>query len=166
MVLFTIISSQCKVVLCSYVHVFVYFDICVCSLVLCSYICCFICICICEVFYGVYWYIWTSGVCYVFVVFLYLCVFVHICIVTCLIVCAFMCLCVQVKPTTEKIDVEKLKVRDKIHFYADILLFEDELSDNGCSVLRVKIVSNTCSQEHFSTVLGKLHHHKNQLSSI
>jgi len=55
-----------------------------------------------------------------------------------------------VKPTTEKIDVEKLKVRDKIHFYADILLFEDELSDNGCSVLRVKIVSNTCSQKHVS----------------
>ncbi|KAI0229782.1 TIP41-like protein [Lamellibrachia satsuma] len=45
----------------------------------------------------------------------------------------------MVVPTTEKIDVEKLKVREKIHFYADILLFEDELSDNGCSMLRVKI---------------------------
>ena len=45
-------------------------------------------------------------------------------------------------PTTEKIDVEKLKVRDKINFYADVLLFEDELSDNGCSVLRAKIVSS------------------------
>ena len=60
-----------------------------------------------------------------------------------------MCLCVQVVPTTEKIDVEKLKVREKIHFYADILLFEDELSDNGCSMLRVKIVSK-CRRERWT----------------
>jgi len=54
MALFIIISSQCKVVLCSYVHVFVYFDVCVCSHVLCSYICGFnYRVCMCEVFYGV-----------------------------------------------------------------------------------------------------------------
>ena len=52
-----------------------------------------------------------------------------------------LCFCTQVLPTSEKIDIEKLKVRDKINFYADVLLFEDELSDNGCSVLRAKIVS-------------------------
>jgi len=46
-----------------------------------------------------------------------------------------------VSETTERIDLEKLKVREKIHFYADILLFEDELADNGSSMLSVKIVS-------------------------
>ena len=35
-------------------------------------------------------------------------------------------------------------MRERIHFYDEILLFEDELSDNGTSVLSVKIVS-TCT---------------------
>ena len=39
--------------------------------------------------------------------------------------------------------MEKLKIREQIHFYADILLFEDELGDNGHSMLSVKIVSFT-----------------------
>ncbi len=43
--------------------------------------------------------------------------------------------------TDDRIDMEKLKVREKIHFYADVPLFEDELGDNGTSVLSVKIVS-------------------------
>ena len=47
----------------------------------------------------------------------------------------------QVTSTEERIDVEKLKQHDKIHFYADIMLFEDELHDCGCSILNVKIVS-------------------------
>ena len=47
----------------------------------------------------------------------------------------------QVVPSEERIDIEKLKVREKIQFYEDILLFEDELSDNGTSILRAKIVS-------------------------
>ncbi|XP_046334004.1 TIP41-like protein [Haliotis rufescens] len=41
--------------------------------------------------------------------------------------------------TSERIDLEKLKVREKIMFYDDVLLFEDELSDNGSSILSVKI---------------------------
>ncbi|XP_045197404.1 TIP41-like protein [Mercenaria mercenaria] len=45
----------------------------------------------------------------------------------------------QVEKTDERIDLEKLKVREKIHFYEDILLFEDELSDNGSSLMNVKI---------------------------
>lgn len=45
----------------------------------------------------------------------------------------------KVEATDERIDMEKLKVREKIHFYDDILLFEDELSDNGTSVMNVKI---------------------------
>ena len=37
--------------------------------------------------------------------------------------------------------MEKLKVKEKIHFYEDVVLFEDELADNGVSRLNVKIVS-------------------------
>ena len=51
------------------------------------------------------------------------------------------CVYFQIEASNEKIDIEKLKVREKIHFYDDILLFEDELSDNGTSILSVKIVS-------------------------
>ncbi|KAL5010664.1 hypothetical protein ScPMuIL_012969 [Solemya velum] len=45
----------------------------------------------------------------------------------------------QITDTDERIDMEKLKIREKIHFYSDILLFEDELADNGTSSLNVKI---------------------------
>ncbi|KAL8606783.1 hypothetical protein ACOMHN_049612 [Nucella lapillus] len=45
----------------------------------------------------------------------------------------------KVYPTDERIDLEKLKQRESICFYDDIMLFEDELSDNGSSVLNVKI---------------------------
>lgn len=43
--------------------------------------------------------------------------------------------------TEETIDVEKLKKKDKILFYHDLTLFEDELHDNGIASLSVKIVS-------------------------
>lgn len=36
--------------------------------------------------------------------------------------------------------MEKLKVREKILFYEDMLLFEDELADNGTSLLNVRMV--------------------------
>ncbi|BFZ09862.1 hypothetical protein BsWGS_12901 [Bradybaena similaris] len=45
----------------------------------------------------------------------------------------------KVCPTSERIDIEKLKQREPIQFYDDVLLFEDELSDNGTSVLNVKV---------------------------
>lgn len=45
----------------------------------------------------------------------------------------------KIEPTTDRIDLEKLKVREKIMFYEDMLMFEDELADNGTSVLSVKI---------------------------
>ena len=41
--------------------------------------------------------------------------------------------------TDEKIDYEKLKKREQILFYKDIVLYEDELDDNGCSKLSIKI---------------------------
>lgn len=45
----------------------------------------------------------------------------------------------RVEETDERIDMEKLKIREKIHFFGDIMLFEDELADNGRSVLSIKI---------------------------
>lgn len=45
----------------------------------------------------------------------------------------------KVSETNEVIDIEKLKTREKINFYTDTLLFEDELADHGCAMLNVKI---------------------------
>ena len=38
------------------------------------------------------------------------------------------------------IDYNQLKVQEKILFYEDIILFEDELADNGIAELRIKMV--------------------------
>lgn len=45
------------------------------------------------------------------------------------------------KPTAERIDMEKLRAREQIKFFEDVLLFEDELHDHGVSMISVKIVS-------------------------
>lgn len=45
----------------------------------------------------------------------------------------------KVTETSECIDIEKLKTREKIHFYEDMTLYEDELADNGTATLGVKI---------------------------
>ncbi|XP_075433118.1 TIP41-like protein isoform X1 [Ascaphus truei] len=45
----------------------------------------------------------------------------------------------SVVPTTERIDTEKLKAREQIVFFEEVLLFEDELHDHGVSSLSVKI---------------------------
>jgi len=41
--------------------------------------------------------------------------------------------------TDLRIDIEKLKRHEKIHFYQDMILFEDELGDNGIAKMNVKI---------------------------
>lgn len=46
---------------------------------------------------------------------------------------------IDINPTNDRIDYEKLKERENILFYKDIVLFEDELDDNGCSKLSIKI---------------------------
>ncbi|KAL4608724.1 TIP41-like protein-like [Arapaima gigas] len=46
---------------------------------------------------------------------------------------------IKVTPTTERIDLEKLKTREQIMFFEDVLLFEDELHDHGVSMISVKI---------------------------
>lgn len=48
---------------------------------------------------------------------------------------------VKVSETAERIDMEKLKAREHIMFFDEVLLFEDELHDHGVSMLSVKIVS-------------------------
>ncbi|KAF4082019.1 hypothetical protein AMELA_G00146930 [Ameiurus melas] len=46
---------------------------------------------------------------------------------------------IKVSPTSERIDLEKLKAREQIMFFEDVLLFEDELHDHGVSMISVKI---------------------------
>ena len=45
--------------------------------------------------------------------------------------------------TDENIDYTKLKEHERIFFFDDVVLFEDELADNGTAVSRVKIVSSS-----------------------
>jgi hypothetical protein len=51
-----------------------------------------------------------------------------------------------VSETTERINIKRLKVRE-ILFYEDMLLFEDELVDNGTSLLNARMVSCQSSME-------------------
>ena len=46
----------------------------------------------------------------------------------------------KVVETDEKIDIELLKKKEKIYFFEDVILFEDELADNGCALLNAKMV--------------------------
>lgn len=39
----------------------------------------------------------------------------------------------------ERINIEKLKIPEPIHFFDEICLFEDELSDHGTASLNIKI---------------------------
>ena len=42
--------------------------------------------------------------------------------------------------TQDQINTERLKLREKIHFFDEVHLFEDELGDNGSSSMSVKMV--------------------------
>lgn len=47
--------------------------------------------------------------------------------------------------TDERIDYQKLKMQERISFYDEVILFEDELADNGAAIFSVKVVSHmTC----------------------
>lgn len=48
-----------------------------------------------------------------------------------------------VTSTEERIDIEKLKLKEKILFYQDLMLYEDELHDNGIASCTIKIVRYT-----------------------
>lgn len=57
----------------------------------------------------------------------------------------FYCHFYQISPTDEKINLETLKRRDKILFYQEMIFYEDELADHGCSCLSLKFrVMPTC----------------------
>jgi len=43
------------------------------------------------------------------------------------------------EPTEKTINYEKLKIQEKILFFDEVVLFEDELDDNGCTKLSVKL---------------------------
>jgi len=45
----------------------------------------------------------------------------------------------RIEETEEKIDYEKLKIEERILFYDEVILYEDELDDNGCTKLSTKI---------------------------
>ncbi len=47
----------------------------------------------------------------------------------------------QVCDTEERIDYGRLRQQEKIYFYDEVILYEDELADNGVTVLSAKIVS-------------------------
>ena len=49
----------------------------------------------------------------------------------------------QVSETADRINYAKLKTQERIYFYDEVILYEDELADNGTAVLSVKIVSTT-----------------------
>ncbi|KAK0148786.1 TIP41-like protein [Merluccius polli] len=46
---------------------------------------------------------------------------------------------ITVTETSDRIDLEKLKAREQIMFFDEVLLFEDELHDHGVSMISVKI---------------------------
>ncbi|XP_077449377.1 TIP41-like protein isoform X1 [Stigmatopora argus] len=46
---------------------------------------------------------------------------------------------IKVTETTERINMEKLRTREQIMFFDEVLLFEDELHDHGVSMISVKI---------------------------
>merc|ERR1712034_73568 len=43
------------------------------------------------------------------------------------------------EPTERKINYDKLKIQEKILFFDEVVLYEDELDDNGCAKLSVKL---------------------------
>lgn len=46
------------------------------------------------------------------------------------------------KSSNAKMPLEKLQRQDPILFYDEVVLFEDELADNGTALLTIKVVSN------------------------
>lgn len=47
---------------------------------------------------------------------------------------------VKVSPTDIRIDMEKLKQKERILFFDEVHLYEDELADHGCASCSLKVV--------------------------
>lgn len=56
-----------------------------------------------------------------------------------------------VENTDERIDIERLKQKEKILFYEELMLYEDELHDNGTASCTVKIVNDYLQYRHSRT---------------
>lgn len=50
---------------------------------------------------------------------------------------------IRAEPTDERLDIFKLMQKERILFYQDLTLFEDELHDHGIAACSVKIVSES-----------------------
>lgn len=59
--------------------------------------------------------------------------------------CCIASFCLQVVPSDETISIEKLKRRDPINFYSQLMLYEDELADHGCSEVLFLLVASSGS---------------------
>lgn len=59
----------------------------------------------------------------------------------------------KIVSTDEKIDINRLKEREKILFYHELILYEDELHDNGIATCSVKIVSKNIENAFICFVL-------------
>ncbi|KAI3373382.1 hypothetical protein L3Q82_021932 [Scortum barcoo] len=68
---------------------------------------------------------------------------------------------IKVTKTTQRIDMEKLKAREQIMFFDEVLLFEDELHDHGVSMISVKIAGKNYMLREFSTRESKIADLKN-----
>ena len=65
-----------------------------------------------------------------------------------------------------EIDFNRLKQQDPILFFDDNILYEDELGDNGISILSVKIVNNN-TKDHITTYITiSLYHYIITISPI
>uniref|UniRef100_A0A8C3SR64 TIP41-like protein n=1 Tax=Chelydra serpentina TaxID=8475 RepID=A0A8C3SR64_CHESE len=62
----------------------------------------------------------------------------------------------KVVPTTDHIDTEKLKAREQIMFFEEVLLFEDELHDHGVSSLSVKIADKPYMLREYTSKESKI----------
>ncbi|XP_037835149.1 TIP41-like protein isoform X2 [Kryptolebias marmoratus] len=67
----------------------------------------------------------------------------------------------KVTKTTERINMEKLKAREHIMFFEDVLLFEDELHDHGVSMISVKINGREYMLREFTTRESRISELKN-----
>lgn len=63
---------------------------------------------------------------------------------------------IKVSDTEQKIDYEKLKVREKILFFDEVILYEDELDDNGCAVLTTKVVRKVTQYKVYEVLITLL----------
>lgn len=66
---------------------------------------------------------------------------------------------VRCEDTDAKLDIFKLMQKERILFYQELTLFEDELHDHGIAACSVKIVSNAFHVSHLMSLFVFNHFH-------